>query len=124
MNLVDYDRATFSLALIDFDLFIESLNDLDKHMKDARENLYLIIKTTYRFTSNCQFSTVNYQLGSYALIIIGIKSIKVALDCSSSYTGLNTPARVESASSTRTVGVSIFERISTRNDDLKPMVIG
>ena len=43
MGIIDYDKATYSLALIDFDLFIESLNDLDKHMKDARENLYLII---------------------------------------------------------------------------------
>ena len=43
MGIIDYDNATYSLALIDFDLFIESLNDLDKHMKDARENLYLII---------------------------------------------------------------------------------
>jgi len=51
-------------------------------------NLYLIIKTTYRFTSNCQFSIINYQLGSYALIIIGINNINVELLCTSSYTGL------------------------------------
>ena len=42
----------------------------------------------------------------------------------SSYTGLKTPARVESASSICTVGVSMLERISTRNVDLKPIVTG
>ena len=55
---------------------------------------------------------------------MGIRSMSVSLLCLSSYTGLNTPARVESASSTTTVGVSMLESISTRNVDLKPMVTG
>ena len=38
--------------------------------------------------------------------------------------GFESPARVESASSTTTVGVSMFESISTRNVDLKPIEIG
>ena len=42
-------------------------------------NLYLIIKTIYRFTYNCQFSIINYQFENYALIIIGINNIRVAL---------------------------------------------
>ncbi len=60
----------------------------------------------------------------YALIIIGMSSMSVELGCLSSYTGLKTPARVESASSITTVGVSMFERISTRKVDLNPMVTG
>ena len=44
MNMVDYDKATFSLAIIDFDLFIECLQNLDNHLKDARENMCLIFR--------------------------------------------------------------------------------
>ncbi len=67
---------------------------------------------------------LSQQRTNYALIIIGINNINTSPACLSSYTGLNTPARVESASSISTVGVSILERISTRNVDLKPMVTG
>ncbi len=78
-------------------------------------------KTIGRLSFNSIFVRSSFR---YAFIIMGMSSISTDVVRLSSYTGLKTPARVESASSTDTVGVSMFESISTRNVDLKPMVTG
>lgn len=43
MDKVNYDKATYSLAIIDIDLFIDCLKNLEETLKDANENLELIL---------------------------------------------------------------------------------
>ena len=42
MDKVSYDKATYSLAIIDIDLFTECLQNLESSLKDANDNLELI----------------------------------------------------------------------------------
>ena len=43
MDKVNYDKATYSLAIIDIDIFIECLQNLEKSLKEANNNLELIL---------------------------------------------------------------------------------
>ena len=43
MDKVNYDKATYSLAIIDIDLFTDCLKNLEETLKDANENLELIL---------------------------------------------------------------------------------
>lgn len=43
MDKVKFDKATYSLALIDIDLFTDCLKNLEESLKDANENLDLIL---------------------------------------------------------------------------------
>lgn len=43
MGKVDYDKATFSLAIIDIDLYTDSLQNLDMLLGEAKENMQLIL---------------------------------------------------------------------------------
>lgn len=43
MDKVSYDKATYSLALIDIDLFTECLQNLDVAVSEAKKNMELIL---------------------------------------------------------------------------------
>lgn len=43
MDKVNYDKATFSLAIIDIDLYTDSLQNIDMALGEARENMQLIL---------------------------------------------------------------------------------
>ncbi|MBO5955159.1 MAG: hypothetical protein J6Q13_04270, partial [Clostridia bacterium] len=43
MDKVNYDKATYSLAIIDIDLFTECLQNLDATLKEANDNMELIL---------------------------------------------------------------------------------
>jgi hypothetical protein len=43
MDKVSYDKATYSLAIIDIDLFTECLQNLDVAVREAKENMELIL---------------------------------------------------------------------------------
>lgn len=43
MDKVSYDKSIYSLALIDIDLFLESLKNLEAELKDATENMELVL---------------------------------------------------------------------------------
>ena len=77
MNSVNYDKARYSLAIIDLDLFIEGIQNMNLNLSEAKENMELILS---RNDENLVPFLKRYSLSKFEDVKKYMKTVKSKID--------------------------------------------
>jgi len=77
MGNINYDKARYSLAIIDLDLFIEGLENLEESIAEAKDNMNLILT---RNDEELVYFLQEYSLSKFENARKYIKTIKSKID--------------------------------------------
>lgn len=77
MNSVNYDKARYSLAIIDLDLFIEGIQNMNLNLSEAKENMELILSCN---DENLVPFLKRYSLSKFEDVKKYMKTVKSKID--------------------------------------------